>query len=368
MNTFLSTLKHKIEQSVYNEYGLDNFDILRFGEFPLIKKQSFQKRVNNSIKRFIGHKTSIIAEKYIKQIEYKDELSFFWSILDKNGQDLLVELIAYRLLGYRKVKLSRNNTDYHKAIQIAEKLKDPNNSLDPGFMHFILNRMDLNPIGKNIKFYFTPLGIAIDYILEQYSYKHNNKTLIEVESGDTVLDIGGCWGDTALYFADKAGDNGKIYSFEFIPNNIILFKKNIALNPHLQTRINLIENPVSDISETNIYYKDQGPGSQVRTEPFSDQTGSATTISIDDFVEQNSINKIDFIKMDIEGAEPAALKGGINTIRKFRPKLAIAIYHSMSDFVHIPKWIHELNLDYTLHLAHYTIHSEETVIFASPKV
>ena len=70
--------------------------------------------------------------------------------------------------------------------------------------------------------------------------------------------------------------------------------------------------------------------------------------------------------MDIEGAEPLALKGAIETIRKFRPKLAIAIYHSMEDFVNIPIWISGLNLDYELFIGHYTIHTEETICFAKP--
>jgi hypothetical protein len=82
---------------------------------------------------------------------------------------------------------------------------------------------------------------------------------------------------------------------------------------------------------------------------------------------QHNIQKVDFIKMDIEGAEPIALKGAINTIKRYRPKLAIAIYHSMDDFVSIPKWINDLNLDYELYLGHYTIHAEETIIFAKPK-
>ena len=68
--------------------------------------------------------------------------------------------------------------------------------------------------------------------------------------------------------------------------------------------------------------------------------------------------------MDIEGAESAALEGAIETIKKFRPVLAIAIYHSMEDFINIPRWILDLNLDYELFIGHYTIHAEETVCFA----
>ena len=102
-------------------------------------------------------------------------------------------------------------------------------------------------------------------------------------------------------------------------------------------------------------------------EPFDEQTGVATTLTIDDFVRNNSIAKIDFIKMDIEGAELSALNGAIETIKKFKPMLAIAIYHSLNDFVDIPLWIKNLNLDYDIFIDHFTIHSEETICFAIPK-
>lgn len=49
-----------------------------------------------------------------------------------------------------------------------------------------------------------------------------------------------------------------------------------------------------------------------------------------------------------------------------RPKLAIAIYHSIEDFVNIPKWLMGLDLNYWFYLGHYTIHAEETVLFAVP--
>ena len=102
------------------------------------------------------------------------------------------------------------------------------------------------------------------------------------------------------------------------------------------------------------------------SEPFETQSGVATTLSIDDFVERNGIEKVDFIKMDIEGSEPRALRGAERTIRRFKPTLAIAIYHSMDDFVNIPAWIKSLNLPYDYFLGHYTIHAEETIFFAKP--
>jgi FkbM family methyltransferase len=179
--------------------------------------------------------------------------------------------------------------------------------------------------------------------------------------------VGGCWADTALYFASKIGHEGKVYSFEFIPDNIKLHNINTNFNPDLKKRIELVSNPVSDITGIPVYYFDHGPGSRIEFKPFEGQSGSTSTISIDDFVTKNNLEKVDFIKMDIEGAELPALKGAVETIKKFRPKLAIAIYHSMEDFINIPEWILSLNLDYELFIGHYTIHAEETVCFAKPK-
>jgi hypothetical protein len=70
--------------------------------------------------------------------------------------------------------------------------------------------------------------------------------------------------------------------------------------------------------------------------------------------------------MDIEGSEPAALRGAEKIIRRDRPKLAIAIYHGWDDFANIPEWISNLGIDYAFYLGHYTIHAEETILFAKP--
>jgi hypothetical protein len=129
-----------------------------------------------------------------------------------------------------------------------------------------------------------------------------------------------------------------------------------------------VEQPVSNTSNIPLYFLDNGPGSRIEFAPFAAQTGETTSITIDDFAESQAIEKIDFIKMDIEGAELLALKGAEKTIRKYRPKLAIAIYHSMEDFVSIPQWILNLDLGYELFLDHFTIYGEETVIFAKPKL
>jgi FkbM family methyltransferase len=374
---FKDVLKNEIVRSSSNNFGVENFDEFRFGEMP-IKEESpngFFFSIKKVIKRIIGLErkqqaieTDAMLRGSFKALKkYEDDLEFLYDNVQPESKELLVKIIAYRLLGFSKVKLPFNNSKYWESLEHVKKLKDGNDKYDPHFMHFILEKFDLSPIGYDIKLFFSEVGIAIDFIAEQYAYKNNKLPVIEAEIGDTVLDIGGCWGDTALYFAHKVGRRGKVYSFEFIPDNIKLFNINTGFNPLLKERITLVPNPISNISNIPVYFQDNGPGSKIELAPFETQTGSATTISIDDFVNSNNLESVSFIKMDIEGAESAALEGAIESIRRFRPKLAIAIYHSMEDFVNIPKWIVGLNLDYELFIGHYTIHTEETICFAKPK-
>lgn len=74
-----------------------------------------------------------------------------------------------------------------------------------------------------------------------------------------------------------------------------------------------------------------------------------------------------FIKMDIEGSELAALHGAEQTIKKYKPKLAISVYHKPSDILDIPLLLLQLNPDYKLYLRHYSPFNAETDLYAINK-
>lgn len=73
---------------------------------------------------------------------------------------------------------------------------------------------------------------------------------------------------------------------------------------------------------------------------------------------------VTFIKMDIEGAELAALKGAEKTILRSRPTLAICVYHKIDDLVQIPQYIKSLGLGYHFFLRHHSNSLCETVLYA----
>ena len=74
-----------------------------------------------------------------------------------------------------------------------------------------------------------------------------------------------------------------------------------------------------------------------------------------------------FIKMDIEGMEIAALKGAERTIKKYKPSLAVCVYHDLSHLWKIPKMIYDMNYSYKFYLRNYQIMGLETVLYAIPE-
>ena len=81
----------------------------------------------------------------------------------------------------------------------------------------------------------------------------------------------------------------------------------------------------------------------------------------------NLINEeVDFIKMDIEGAEQDAIEGAKNTIKKYSPILAICIYHKAEDWYKIPQKVLDINPHYKIYLRHYMEGIFETVMYFIP--
>ncbi|MEE9379666.1 MAG: FkbM family methyltransferase [Candidatus Lokiarchaeia archaeon] len=336
-------------------------DFERFPNKELNSRLSEGRSINKLLQyREIINKIKSIKGSFKKLNKFADVFNMFD---DNYSKYIFIELMSAFILGFHKVKLLLNNDTYWRVkAKVKNMIKGKKFITADGW---ILNFYDLNKIKIPLLLYNTSLGILNTFITEQYCYKHEK--MIMAEESDIVIDAGGCWGDTSLYFANKVKDSGYVYSFEFIPSNINIMKKNLNLNPYLKNIIQIIEKPLWKISDCEIYYVDKGPSSHVSSTFLSSFSGNVKTITLDDFVEKNHISKIDFIKMDIEGSEYDVLIGAKETISKFKPKLAISLYHNIDHFYKIPKFIDSLNLNYRFYLDHFTTHSEETILFAFSK-
>ncbi len=361
---FSSQLMRRVARAL-PEWHRDNHDASRFGRR--------RRRITEAVRDFALAKSGLRNVRRLRaRMEeigpYLDELGDTWDLLaDENSKALLVDLIAYRAAGFRHVKLPTNTPSYWTILnELEAEAGRAGDWIDPGFLHFRLARMSLERFGFGMEAYIRPSAIMAQFVLDQYCFEAGGLR-IGVAEGDVVLDCGGCWGETALHFAELAGYGGKVITMEFVPGNLDIMRRNLDLNPSLKSRIEVVPHPLGSSRDGVVYYEERGPATRVEPESFEGATGSASLETIDSLVAERSLPTVSFIKMDIEGAEIEALRGAEGCLRAHRPKLAISLYHSLEDFCRIPRYLASLDLGYRFFLKHATIHAEETVLFATPE-
>jgi len=272
-------------------------------------------------------------------------------LADDASRQLLVKLMAFRILGPRHYRLPMNTPAYWQVRSTVSRYIKNRGVVDDVAIVGSLDEFDYQGIHL-IAHAMSILGV---FLIEQYRCRRAG---ITVRRGDIVIDGGACWGDTSLYFARQAE---QVFAYECVPSNLAIFQRNMDLNPALASRITLVSKALWESSGATISLSQCGPGSRVVEESKGLQVKTHT---IDDLVIERHLTRVDFIKMDIEGAETSALLGAEQTIRRFRPRLAISVYHHIRDYVRIPEWIANLGLGYRMYLDHFTIFAEESVLFA----
>src|SRR5690606_14982609 len=135
-----------------------------------------------------------------------------------------------------------------------------------------------------------------------------------------------------LIYSKKVTPSGKVFAFEPDKSNIHTFNKNLSLNANT-SNISLNEKGLWDKSDNIDFFEAGTVGSSVYFQDEKSVKITIPVISIYDFVDSLYLSKLDFIKMDIEGAEIEALKGAYNTIKSLKPHLAVASYHIVENEV-----------------------------------
>lgn len=157
-----------------------------------------------------------------------------------------------------------------------------------------------------------------------YEPEEHTNMLSLIEDGDVVFDIGANHGWYSLNIG-KRFPSCQIYAFEPMKKTLEFFKENIALNGLENVRpYNLGFWKEDAVLEFN-YYEDTTGGTSI-----GDLFGRAdvqkvpcTVRMLDHFVQEEQVDRIDFIKIDIEGAELFALQGGEAALRQHKPKLFV---------------------------------------------
>ena len=167
----------------------------------------------------------------------------------------------------------------------------------------------------------------------------------QVNKSDIVIDAGANMGIFSLLAATKGAI---VYAFEPQPYFYSILCENISLN-----NFNDIITPICcGISDHKGQFvmsidRDNLLSASITINRGSDSCEINCT-SIDQWVEENNIQRVDFIKVDIEGAERLLLLGARKTIQRWKPKLAISSYHYPDDPVVLKKIIDSFHCNYRI--------------------
>ncbi len=196
-------------------------------------------------------------------------------------------------------------------------------------------------------------GNDAEYRMVYEAPQYFPKEILPLGENEVFLDIGAFIGDTAEEFIRQvSGRYQKIIEVEPNPLNHEKIEAVMEKNKNME----LIPKGISDKKE--ILYFDSTAGS---SSGFCQGTGD---IKIEvDTIDALIFEPVTFIKMDIEGLELSALQGAVETIKKYKPKLAICIYHKINDFIEIPEFINSLNLGYKFYVRHHMLSLNETVLY-----
>ncbi len=144
-----------------------------------------------------------------------------------------------------------------------------------------------------------------------------------LENSEVILDIGANIGQTSFNIIGtqkKKGLNPVIYSFEPYPRTFKKLETNRTLNPTVSVKTyNLGLGRERGILHMTQHSPLNSGGFRMTNEP--DNSISVPVIALDEFVPENQLTKIDFIKIDVEGFEVQVLEGALETLKTFRPIL-----------------------------------------------
>lgn len=180
--------------------------------------------------------------------------------------------------------------------------------------------------------------------------------VIKLSEQERLVDVGAFNGDTILDFIGQTkGKFDRIFAFELDVFNFHSLHENVQCLPE-RNRISIFNLGIWD-RECDMAYSISESQSTVR----AGGEGKGHVVSLDDVLGNE---KVTFIKMDIEGTEPQALRGARRILQAQKPKLAICVYHDFRHLWEIPLYLKSLVPEYKIYLRHHTNLEYETVAYA----
>lgn len=165
------------------------------------------------------------------------------------------------------------------------------------------------------------------------------------KQGDVCFDIGAHVGAISMAMADAVKDDGKVYAFEPGPYYTRLVR-NLEMNPEVKKIIIPVNKGLGDRSMEAYWKEDKrnrGNGTLLPIEQIGakaadlDKGVRVDIITLDDFLSDNyDINRVDFIKVDVEGMEYEVLLGARECLKKYKPAVIFESHIGIEELLGLP--------------------------------
>jgi len=194
-------------------------------------------------------------------------------------------------------------------------------SIDNRFHHIL-------PIGKDFVFekYLSDVKVKINllYPVEKAMLFGEYDPIVSrvlnkfLTRASVIIDVGANVGAFTLQLA-KIANSGRIIAIEPGPPTYARLLENLELNPDIQKIVSVLQIGISDNAGKLYWAEDQnnrGNAGLLGAEGIE-----VEVLTLDSIIENEGLKKLDFVKIDVEGMEYEVIKGGINSINKYRPVL-----------------------------------------------
>lgn len=162
---------------------------------------------------------------------------------------------------------------------------------------------------------------------------------LKPEQGDVVIDAGAHYGFYALLSSRLVGREGLVIAFEPASENYRCLLANLQLNK--TKNVKPFNMALGDLDgETKLYLGDHSREHSMiyqRSKRFE----FVQLKRLDTIIDELGLTKVNLIKLDTEGAELTILRGALLTIKRYKPRLTIAAYHSPTESNEIAEWLKE---------------------------
>lgn len=146
-------------------------------------------------------------------------------------------------------------------------------------------------------------------LFRAYNIVQTNHFKAQVKKGMAVLDVGANIGYFTLIAASLVGEEGKVVAFEPEPSHFGLLNRNVKANRY--NNVTLVQKAVSNkTEEVKLFLQKNNLAAHQIWDPHDgSQFVTVPAITLDEYCENENLKKVDFIKIDVQGAEGAVLQG-----------------------------------------------------------